>query len=444
MVFFSAECSVCSLPGYLEEFAKFEHRVKPDDNSGRLSVLVFDFNFSMTDVLEQLKSHNISSPAYIANEELPKVEDMSQDKALYDETVVAVQTDAQEKVVDISPLKSLIDDGSAVPATKPQSLALDATRPTYEETFRNIPLSAYDVAVYQGKYILTDFTGNRVFIVKDNMEVERQFGRIGSGPGQLVHPGHLDVAPDGTIYIEDGGNERIAKFDQLGNYLGELRVSNYEGLAAGARNELYLGQPQEGYLITAYSSSGKKLRSFGQLKKYSEIYGAASADKDVPFKTAFNRVRLSTDQEGNLYVSFLLTPLLQKYSPDGNLLFERKLEAPEIDRLIEAVQKQKYITMTADGADARIVALDPVIEPATGNILVPLVDGSIYLADRAGNKLALLHPQDTRRTNQTFYPFIAGLGAKQELLVTPFPPKHWYRLTMPAERVKPTAAVAAR
>ena len=66
-------------------------------------------------------------------------------------------------------------------------------------------------------------------------------------------------------------------------------------------------------------------------------------------------------------------------------------EAPEIDRLMEAIQKTEiHLVRRADGADARIVALDPVIDPANGNIMVPLVDGSIYLADREGNKLSLL------------------------------------------------------
>ena len=79
----------------------------------------------------------------------------------------------------------------------------------------------------------------------------------------------------------------------------------------------------------------------------------------------------------------------------------------------------------------RIIALDPVIDPANGNIMVPLVDGSVYVADRDGNKAGFLRPAWTNRGDGTFYPFIAGLGANGEFMVTPFPPKHWYRLTMP-------------
>ena len=445
-VFFTAECSVCSLPGYLQEFGKFERAHEREGGIGKMPVLVFDFNFSATNVLDQLKIHNINSPAYIANEQLPAVEDIVQGEALNHETVVAVQTDIKGMVLDISPLKSFVAgrNGSDVTTTKPQ-VRPSVTSARYEEVFNNVSLSAYDVAAYQGKYILTDFKGNRIVVVRDNMQVEREFGRIGSGPGRLFHPGCLNVAGDGTIYVQDGGNERIVKFTKEGHYLGELPLANYEGLAVGPRNELYLGQPEEGHLITVYSSSGKKLRSFGQLKKFSDIYGPAFAEKDLPYKLAFNRVRLSTDGDGNLYVSFMLTPLLQKYSPNGDLLLESRLEAPEIDRLMVAIQKRKYITSAQDGADGRIIALDPVIEPSTGNILVPLVDGSIYFADRDGKKLMLLRPQAIQPPDRTFYPFVAGLGAKGELLVTPFPPRRWYRLVIPTDSVrKATAPVAGK
>jgi peroxiredoxin/DNA-binding beta-propeller fold protein YncE len=428
-VFFTAECSVCSLPAYLEEFGKFERREKTNSDPGK-TVLVFDFNFSPVDVIEQLQINNIHAPAYIANEELSAVVDISKTRALNDEPVVCVEADDQGRVLNISSLKSLLAERTrdAVAVTKPQAAEPNKTGPVYEQMFHDIPLSAYDVAVYQGKYVLTDVKRNRVLIVKDNMEVEREFGKIGSGPGQLLHPGYIDVARDGTIYVNDGGNERIVKFTSAGDYLGEFPVTSYEGLAVGTENEIFLGQPQEDSLVTAYSSSGKKLRSFGQLKKFSEIYGAAFADNDALYKTALNQVRLSTDKDGNLYVSFMLIPLIQKYSPQGKLLFEHKLEAPEIDQLMEKIQKRKYITGNRDGAEGRIIALDPVIEPATGNILVPLVDGSIYVADRDGNKLALLHPQWPEQATRTFYPYVAGLGAKGELLVTPFPPRRWYRL----------------
>jgi len=438
-VFFTAECSVCSLPDYLEKFTKFEQREK--SASAIRNVLVFDFNFSANDVIEQLKTHNISTPAYIVSEQLPTVEEMVQDETLKQETVVALETDKKGNVVNISSLKSPVGGGvdGGVSGANSQPLTA-ATNAMYEEVFNHIPLSGYDVASYQGKYILSDFKRHRVLVVDDNMEVEKEFGGIGSGPGRLFHPGSLDVTRDGVIYVQDGGNERIAEFTLDGKHLGDLPLHDYEGLAAGAHDELYLGVPEEGHLVTTYSTSGKKLRSFGQLKKFSEFYGPEFSEKDAQYRIAFNRVRMSTDTEGNLYVSFMLAPILQKYTPSGDLLFERRLEDPGIDHLLKAIQKRKYVSTGSDGADARIVAIDPVVEPHNGNILVPLIDGSIYVADRDGNKVKFLHPHAIQTKDDLFYPFAAGLGAKGELLVSPFPRKQWYRLVMPNDSAGKVAA----
>jgi len=96
----------------------------------------------------------------------------------------------------------------------------------------------------------------------------------------------------------------------------------------------------------------------------------------------------------------------------------------------------------------RIIALDPVIDPANGNIMVPLVDGSIYVTDREGNKVSLLRPAWANRGDGTFRPFVAGLGANREFMVTPFPPRHWYRLTMlsstTTSQTTKAAAIAAK
>jgi len=183
-VFFTADCSVCSLPRYLEEFEKFRRERLKGDNQ---AVLIFDFNFPRTDVLQQLEAvNNINSPAYIANERLPELEYTDPAQSVAEKSVAVVQTDAHRTVLDISPLNSRVvqQSGSMVAATKLKSQP-NTTRVAYEEMFGGIPFTAYDVATYQGKYFLTDVEGNRILVVKDNMEVEREFGRIGSGPGRF-------------------------------------------------------------------------------------------------------------------------------------------------------------------------------------------------------------------------------------------------------------------
>lgn len=433
--FFTADCSICSLPTYLEEFRAFRFKqLKNDDDA----VLIFDYNFSRADILDELNKNDIHTPSYLAREPLPRLQYSNPQHAGIERTAAVAETDSQRRVLEIYPLTSRVNDPAKPTLTA--ASAQPSTGATYEPMFKNVPFAAYDVATYQGKYFLTDFEGNRVLVIKDNMQVEREFARIGSGPGRLFHPGYLDVGRDGTIFVEDGGNERIVKFNQNGNFLGAFTLAPYQGFAVGVQSELYVGQPEAGQLITVYSDEGKKLRSFGELKEFPALYGEASPEDDAPYKIAYNRVRLATDKEGNLYVSFMLEPIIQKYSPDGKLLFERRLESSHIDRLMEAIHKTKYISTKSDGVDVRIIALDPVIDPANGNIMVPLVDGSIYVADRQGNKVSLLRPKWTNRGN--FHIFVAGLGANGELLATPFPPRRWYRLVIDNDKNSNSTATA--
>jgi tripartite motif-containing protein 71 len=56
------------------------------------------------------------------------------------------------------------------------------------------------------------------------------WGSEGSGAGQFVLPSDVAVAPDGTIYVADSGNNRIQSFDAAGTYLGQW---GGEGSGAG-------------------------------------------------------------------------------------------------------------------------------------------------------------------------------------------------------------------
>jgi hypothetical protein len=63
----------------------------------------------------------------------------------------------------------------------------------------------------------------------------------------------------------------------------------------------------------------------------------------------------------------MLAPILQKYNPEGALLFERRLEGPEIDnltRILVTDTPDKYISFGYDGLDARVIVLDPIVDHA--------------------------------------------------------------------------------
>jgi hypothetical protein len=54
----------------------------------------------------------------------------------------------------------------------------------------------------------------------------RSFGREGAGPGEFLGIAGMDWAPDGTLWVLDGGNMRFAVYDTAGNYVATHRRSS--------------------------------------------------------------------------------------------------------------------------------------------------------------------------------------------------------------------------
>ena len=223
-------------------------------------------------------------------------------------------------------------------------------------------------------------------------------------------PDRLTSPPDGIIYIQDGGNERIQSFSIDGTYLAAFTTEQYMGFAAGTMGEIYLGQPEKGALISVHSREGKLLRSFGKLKLYSDLHGEEFNDQNEKFSNGINRVKLSVDKDGNILVSFMLIPLIQKYTRDGQLVFEHRLEGHEIETLTQSPGGR--LTMSIDGFAEEIIALEAIPQP-NGEIGVVLIDRSIYVADQRGKRLRVIRPY--AETN--FTPEMTGITPAGELVV---------------------------
>ena len=127
------------------------------------------------------------------------------------------------------------------------------------------------------------------------------------------------------------------------------------------------------------------------------------------------------DKDGNILVSFMLIPLIQKYTRNGQLIFERRLEGQEIEALTRSSGGR--LTMSIDGFAEEVIALEAVPRP-NGEIEVVLTDRSIYLADQNGKRLRVLHPQ--AETN--FTPEMTGITPAGELMVIGLNPRNCYRL----------------
>lgn len=421
-VFFPADCFSCGMPNLREPLAEYEYWRKSLGDRADEYVLVFDSAFLPDSLLRELSYRKVTAPVYIANEELTPLAKLAQAKGKKVGRPMLVSTEASGAVAAISMVKppaSAADEEAEAPA------AGEGAR-RFREPFENMGLDVYDVDSHQGLYVVSERTRNSVLVIDGQSSVRKVIGGIGSGPGRLFRPGQLDVASDGVIYVQDGGNDRIQSFDFEGRFLGGFQTTQYMGFAAGAGGEVYLGQPERGALVTVYSREGRVLRSFGKTKRLSEVYGAEYAARDEQFRDAINRVRLTVDEDGSILVSFALAPILQKYTRQGELVFERQLEGPELDALKQEVLADAgggHLVMSLDGFPERLMSLEAVALPG-GEINVVLIDGSIYVADAEGRKVGIIRP----RARQKFTPEMAGISPAGELMLVGLSPRDCYLL----------------
>jgi DNA-binding beta-propeller fold protein YncE len=63
-----------------------------------------------------------------------------------------------------------------------------------------------------GRVIVTNTRAATLSVFRDG-RLERSVGRYGKGAGEFANPHDVDVAPDGSVYVVDSGNDRIQVFD---------------------------------------------------------------------------------------------------------------------------------------------------------------------------------------------------------------------------------------
>ncbi len=221
-------------------------------------------------------------------------------------------------------------------------------------------------------------------------------GGIGNGPADLYQPFDFAVDAQSRIYVQDHGNKRIAIFDERGTSLGGFPDAPKSlGLAVTRGGEILLGQPQLGSLISAYDKGGHRLRSFGALVRPSAIYGPSFKRFDANV-TMFNRVRIATDDEGNVWAAYTYMPLVCKFSPSGQLLVRKKLDYPELAQVVAAVSVQpppaEFASMNLDGVQLTMVTKDIEYEPHSRRVLVLLGNERTLVLDNAGREVSGFRP----------------------------------------------------
>src|SRR5262249_8381512 len=144
-----------------------------------------------------------------------------------------------------------------------------------------------------GKVYVADSGNGRVQVFTPQGRFVRQFGSYGSGKGQLLSPGDLEVDGAGNVYVSDGQTQTLSKFSPAGTVGWRIGVASGDADLTGHFHLMTFDA--HGRLVVVNDDQGRGL------------YIGASGHKEDAFSpmTAGGRYvcEATVDSAGNTYVS---------------------------------------------------------------------------------------------------------------------------------------------
>jgi hypothetical protein len=217
-----------------------------------------------------------------------------------------------------------------------------------------------------GRIYVSDVKANEVLIFNKDGRFVRKIGRTGQGPGEFNLVGRALMTSRGLAVL-DRSNNRIQYFDDRGRFADSIKLTkSYGDMAIGSEGTVFAfsSRYDTDEMISAIGAEGKAESSFGlppqDLSKGPKLCWPAIGPKD------------------ELYVAFWFYPLIQVYSPKGDLLSCFEIEYRPMQ---ERLSKNKAQSKVAPGG-ARVIG-ESIIEA------IFVDDYSFYLLYR-GKRIEIL------------------------------------------------------
>jgi DNA-binding beta-propeller fold protein YncE len=154
------------------------------------------------------------------------------------------------------------------------------------------------------------------------ISADRIIGTQGSEPSQMATPHDLAIAPDGSIYVADAGNNRIQHFSAEGTFItawGSFGAANGATEAPpGTFNDpwgIAIGPDGSIYVTDTWNNRVQKFTADGKFLKQWGVSGQA----ETPFALWGPR-GIVVDSQGHVYISDTGNKRIIIYDAEGNFI----------------------------------------------------------------------------------------------------------------------------
>lgn len=255
------------------------------------------------------------------------------------------------------------------------------------------------VETADGRFLVFDRRAQAVFGVDAKKTVAKKLITIGPSDGEILRPLAFVVGNERTFFVLDqpGNNERVQQFFDDGTAIARFRrfpsageplrlnadamLSTGFGPMAAIGKNLLTQIPDGKALMSEVTMTGQITRRIGELRP-------TGHEGDAPLHRALNSGLPLVAPDGSLYFVFTAgVPMFRKYSADGQFLYERHIEGPEMDAAIQSLPNA-WPTRSLGGLEFPIV--DSTVRTAaiapSGELWISLGVPFTYVYDADGNK----------------------------------------------------------
>jgi hypothetical protein len=252
------------------------------------------------------------------------------------------------------------------------------------------------VVTSAGDYLVLDRRAHAVFRTDAAGSAVTPVIGIGQEPGRLLRPTAIALSDDDILAVLDapGSYQRLQYFTPAGTLIGlfyltilgtpglvvDDQVVSGSGVMAFDGATFWFTAPSMGTLMFQIDNAGTVLRRVGHLR-------ATGHEANQDLHAALNAGVPVVDPTGGMFFVFQTgRPMFRKYDAEGHLRFERHVEGPELDTIIQRLPDR---WTTPDDGSRPLPA--PVVRTAAadrrGRLWVVLQTGHVYVYDGSGEKI---------------------------------------------------------